>query len=134
MLDDETIPRLQARIVCGGANNQLAEPRHAGALAERGILYVPDYLANAGGVIDFHQERIDDAPAAVLAAVGRIEAITAEILADAAASGRSPQQIADQRVNARLRAARRPRPGGTSAAAQRRRRRGLRHEAAARPA
>jgi leucine dehydrogenase len=109
VLDDRTIPRLRARIVCGGANNQLAEPRHAGALAARGILYVPDYLANAGGVIDFHQERIDDSHAAVLAAVGRIEGITAEILRKAEASGRSPQEIADRRVKARLGAARRPR-------------------------
>ncbi|HSA81437.1 MAG TPA: Glu/Leu/Phe/Val dehydrogenase dimerization domain-containing protein [Geminicoccaceae bacterium] len=109
VLDDRTIPRLKARIVCGGANNQLALPRHAAALAARGILYVPDYLANAGGVIDFHQERIDDSRAAVLAAVGRIEGITAEILRKAEASGRSPHQIADQRVKARLAAARRTR-------------------------
>jgi leucine dehydrogenase len=109
VLDDRTIARLRARIVCGGANNQLAEPRHAARLASRGILYVPDYLANAGGVIDFHQERIDDSRAAVLAAVGRIEGITAAILRAAETSGRSPQQIADQRVRARLRAARRRR-------------------------
>jgi leucine dehydrogenase len=109
VLDDQTIPRLRARVVCGGANNQLAAPRHARALAGRDILYVPDYLANAGGVIDFHQERIDDSRAAVLAAVGRIEGITAEILRKAEASGRSPQEIADQRVRTRLRAARRGR-------------------------
>jgi leucine dehydrogenase len=109
VLDDQTIPRLRARVVCGGANNQLAAPRHARALAGRDILYVPDYLANAGGVIDFHQERIDDSRAAVLAAVGRIEGITAEILDQAQASGRSPQEIADRRVRARLGAARRRR-------------------------
>jgi leucine dehydrogenase len=109
VLDDRTIARLRARIVCGGANNQLAEPRHAARLARRGILYVPDYLANAGGVIDFHQERIDDSRAAVLAAVGRIEGITAAILRAAETSGRSPQRIADQRVRTRLRAARRRR-------------------------
>jgi len=109
VLDDQTIPRLRARIVCGGANNQLAEPRHAARLAERGILYVPDYLANAGGVIDFHQERIDDSRAAVLAAVGRIEDITTNILQAAQASGRLPQEVADRRVRARLRAARRRR-------------------------
>ena len=73
-------------------------------LAARGILYVPDYLANAGGVIDFHQERIDDSRAAVLAAVGRIEAITAEVLATAARTGRTPQAVADQKVQARLEA------------------------------
>jgi leucine dehydrogenase len=111
VLDDLTIPRLRARIVCGGANNQLALPRHAAMLAERGILYVPDYLANAGGVIDFHQERIDDARAAVLAAVARIEPITAEVLAVARRTGRMPQAVADQKVQARLEAARRARRG-----------------------
>ncbi len=104
VLNDHTLPRLRAKIVCGGANNQLALPRHADMLAERGILYVPDYLANAGGVIDFHQERIDDSRAAVLAAVGRIEAITAEVLSAAERTGRTPQAVADQKVRAQLRA------------------------------
>ena len=108
VLDDQTIPRLRAKIVCGGANNQLALPRHAAMLAARGILYVPDYLANAGGVIDFHQERIDNSRAAVLAAVGRIEGITAAILDAAAGSGQTPQAVADQQVAARLRAGRGP--------------------------
>ena len=82
-------------------------PRHADTLAERGILYVPDYLANAGGVIDFHQERIDDSSDAVLAAVGRIEGIAAEVLGAAARTGQTPQAVADQKVQARLQAARR---------------------------
>jgi leucine dehydrogenase len=51
VLNDETVPRVRAAIVCGGANNQLAEPRHGQQLADRGILYVPDYVANAGGVL-----------------------------------------------------------------------------------
>ena len=105
VLNDETIPRLRAKIICGGANNQLAQPRHADLLAARGILYVPDYLANAGGVIDFHQERIDDLRAAVLAAVGRIEGITAAILDVATSSGRTPQAVADDKVAARIQAA-----------------------------
>ena len=62
VLNDATIPCLRCRVVCGGANNQLAEARHDAALAVRGIVFVPDYLANAGGVIDFHQETIDDQP------------------------------------------------------------------------
>jgi leucine dehydrogenase len=51
ILNDETIPRLAARIVCGSANNQLREERHGDLLEERGILYAPDYIANAGGTI-----------------------------------------------------------------------------------
>lgn len=51
VLNDESIPKLKVEIVAGGANNQLLEPRHAELIAERGILYAPDYVANAGGVI-----------------------------------------------------------------------------------
>lgn len=51
VLDDETVPKIRASIVCGGANNQLADDRHGQMLADRDILYVPDYVANAGGVL-----------------------------------------------------------------------------------
>jgi leucine dehydrogenase len=47
----ETVPRLRCRIVAGSANNQLAEPEAAELLHERGILYAPDYVINAGGAI-----------------------------------------------------------------------------------
>jgi valine dehydrogenase (NAD+) len=56
-LDQETVDVLPARIVCGGANNQLAGPEIADRLVERGILYAPDYLVNAGGVIQVEDER-----------------------------------------------------------------------------
>jgi leucine dehydrogenase len=52
VLNDETIPRLSAEIVCGAANNQLLDARHGETLRERKILYVPDYAANAGGVVN----------------------------------------------------------------------------------
>lgn len=52
VLDRETIPKLRCELVVGAANNQLAEPADAERLAARGILYGPDYIANAGGVID----------------------------------------------------------------------------------
>ena len=51
VLNDETIPALRARVVAGGANNVLLEQRHGDELERRGILYVPDYVANAGGVL-----------------------------------------------------------------------------------
>lgn len=51
ILDDAGIARLRAPIVAGGANNQLARPQHGAALAARGILYAPDYVINAGGII-----------------------------------------------------------------------------------
>ena len=52
ILNDETIPKLKAKLVVGAANNQLLEPRHGDLLEQRGILYAPDYAANAGGIIN----------------------------------------------------------------------------------
>jgi leucine dehydrogenase len=51
VLSRDTIARLRCRVVAGAANNQLAEPEDAERLAERGILYAPDYVVNAGGII-----------------------------------------------------------------------------------
>jgi leucine dehydrogenase len=50
VINDQSIPQLRAQIVAGAANNQLLEDRHGEILKERGILYVPDYAANSGGV------------------------------------------------------------------------------------
>jgi valine dehydrogenase (NAD+) len=55
-LTDELVPRIKARVVCGAANNQLAHPGVEKALADRGVLYTPDYVANAGGVIQVADE------------------------------------------------------------------------------
>lgn len=52
VLNDQTIPQLKAALVVGAANNQLLEPRHGDLLEQRGIVYAPDYAANAGGVIN----------------------------------------------------------------------------------
>jgi leucine dehydrogenase len=52
VLNDQTIPDLKAKLVVGAANNQLLEPRHGDLLQQRGVLYAPDYAANAGGVIN----------------------------------------------------------------------------------
>jgi len=52
VLNDQTIPQLKATLVAGAANNQLLEPRHGDLLQQRGVLYAPDYAANAGGVIN----------------------------------------------------------------------------------
>ena len=57
IINDRTLPQLKAPVVAGAANNQLAEKRHGQALADRGILYAPDYVINAGGIIEiFHEE------------------------------------------------------------------------------
>lgn len=63
-INDESLPLLRAKVVAGAANNQLKEPRHGDALHEMGIVYAPDYVINAGGVINiadelngYHKER-----------------------------------------------------------------------------
>ncbi len=56
VINDGTVPRLRCKIVCGSANNQLHEPKHGKALAERGILYAPDFIANGGGVTNVADE------------------------------------------------------------------------------
>jgi leucine dehydrogenase len=56
IINDKTIPKLKVEIVAGAANNQLLEERHGDMLEDRGILYAPDYVANAGGVINVYGE------------------------------------------------------------------------------
>nr|MBA2565152.1 leucine dehydrogenase [Gemmatimonadota bacterium] len=56
VINDATLQQLRCRIVAGGANNQLAEPRHGDELMRRGILYAPDFVINAGGLINVYSE------------------------------------------------------------------------------
>ncbi len=56
IINDETLPRLKVEIIAGGANNQLLEERHGRILEEMGMQYAPDYVANAGGVINVFGE------------------------------------------------------------------------------
>lgn len=56
VINDQSIHQLKAKVVCGGANNQLAEARHGDHLRELGILYAPDYVANAGGLMNVFVE------------------------------------------------------------------------------
>lgn len=95
ILGPETIPRVQAAVVCGAANNQLASPsRDAAALAERGIVYVPDFLANRMGIVHCANEQygvVEDDPA-IAAHLDRdtpygVYRRTVEVLERAAAAG-----------------------------------------------
>ena len=56
VINDKTIPQLKVQVVAGAANNQLLEERHGELLEKKGILYAPDYVANAGGVINVYSE------------------------------------------------------------------------------
>lgn len=106
VLDDASIAGLTVEIVCGGANNQLAESRHATALAERGILYAPDYVVNSGGVINVSGELDPDGWSAdrCRAKADGIGDTLAEVFAHAAATGSSTdaaaRDIAARRIGA----------------------------------
>lgn len=101
ILDDAGIARLQAPIVAGGANNQLARPEHGSALAARGILYAPDYVINAGGIIAVALEylaREHGQPSSLDEVHRRLEEIPGRLTAiwdESKASGRSADQVAD---------------------------------------
>jgi leucine dehydrogenase len=56
VVNDRTLKGMRCKVVCGAANNQLAEDRHGMALMERGILYAPDYVVNAGGILNISVE------------------------------------------------------------------------------
>jgi valine dehydrogenase (NAD+) len=103
-LDDAVAAALSAQIVCGAANNQLAHPGVADTLAARGILYVPDFLVNSGGVIQVADElRGFDMDRARATAAG-IAATTLQVLGAARDAGVLPlaaaEKIAEERMAA----------------------------------
>ncbi len=101
ILDDGGVARINAPIVAGGANNQLARPEHGPALAARGVLYAPDYVINAGGIIAVTLEylaRQSGQHCAVEEVHARLAQIPARLTAiwqESDASGRSSDQVAD---------------------------------------
>jgi leucine dehydrogenase len=108
ILNDRTLPRLRAGIVAGAANNQLATPAHGLALQRRGILYAPDYVINAGGIIQVGAEITGGTTADV---EGRIRAIGDTLLsvfrvadAEAISASDAADRIAMDRIQARQRA------------------------------
>ncbi|QMU79723.1 Glu/Leu/Phe/Val dehydrogenase [Streptacidiphilus sp. PB12-B1b] len=101
-LDDATVAALTASVVCGAANNQLA---HAGVekdLADRGILYAPDYLVNAGGVIQVADEIEGFVFERAQAKAAKIFDTTLEIFARAQADGVPPAVAADRLAERRM--------------------------------
>ncbi|WP_068636941.1 Glu/Leu/Phe/Val dehydrogenase dimerization domain-containing protein [Thauera butanivorans] len=95
VLNDQTIPQLKAGIVAGAANNQLAEARHGVELMTRGILYAPDYVINAGGIIDVYHERIGFDRKALLSHIEGIHDNLMEIFERARKEERPTGEVAD---------------------------------------
>jgi len=106
-INDDTIPKLKCKIVCGGANNQLKEPAvHGKALKEKGIAYAVDYLANAGGVINVFHELAEDGyhEEASLRDIDRIYNRMLDILRISEETGQLTYQTADKMAEDRIEA------------------------------
>ena len=106
VLDDEVIDALAAGAVCGPANNPLADRSGADRLAARGILYAPDFVVNAGGVVylDLEAKRLGSR-AEIMDRVAGIGDAVRSLFGDASAQGITPLDAAEQRPAARLREA-----------------------------
>ncbi len=102
-LNERTIPRLRCRVVAGAANNQLEKPEDAGRLADRGILYAPDYVINGGGAMAFGLMEQGVAEAEEL--TERVRSIgerLREIFAEARSTGVTPAEAANRRARRSL--------------------------------
>jgi leucine dehydrogenase len=105
-LNDETIKKLKAKVVAGAANNQLAdEIRHGKMLLKKGVAYAPDFLINAGGIINVYAELEHYGKDEVIRKTENIYNTTLEIFAHAAASGctthEAAMNLAKSRIDAR---------------------------------
>ena len=106
-----TLGRLQARVVAGGANNQLADPEIGQALFDRGILYAPDYVINGGGIINVAGEiralsrREGFEPEWVEAKLARLMQTLEEVLDRSLAENRPTHEVANGIARARIAAA-----------------------------
>jgi leucine dehydrogenase len=106
VLSAETIPRLHCRAVVGAANDQLAEPADGDRLHARGILYGPDYLVNAGGLVSLLCEVGELDEDATIERVRDIGARLADLLRRSEAEHVPPHRMADRIVEEKLAAAR----------------------------
>jgi leucine dehydrogenase len=110
-VDAETLPRIRARIIAGGANNQLADAATVDALTARGIVYAPDFVINGGGIINVAAEiRALEAggaydPAWVETKLARLMVTLEEVLDRSLAEGLPTQDIAIETARARIAAA-----------------------------
>jgi leucine dehydrogenase len=101
-INDDTIPQFKVEIIVGGANNQLLEERHGDELQRQGILYTPDYAANAGGIINGCRELLSWEPSQSLAKVDEIYDTVLAIFDTATAAGIPTYKAADRLAEERL--------------------------------
>ncbi len=105
-LNATTIPEIRSKVICGAANNQLRTPGDGAALLNRGILYAPDYLVNAGGVVAIAPASEALTGEELKARISQIQETLAMVLRRADAEAVSPGIIADRIAEERIAAAR----------------------------
>ncbi|MGM9514069.1 Leu/Phe/Val dehydrogenase [Roseateles sp. DB2] len=103
VLNAQSIPAIQAKLIAGAANNQLATVADGDALQARGITYLPDYLVNAGGIVSVAREfRNEGEESKVMAEVSEIRGRVAELLERIKVSGNTPGREADAWARSKL--------------------------------
>jgi leucine dehydrogenase len=103
VLNAQSVPRLRARVIAGAANNQLAEEKDGTALHLAGVLYAPDYIVNAGGIISVAREYFGGATdAQVTGEIHEIPARLTDIFERARRDNRPTYAIADQMARERI--------------------------------
>jgi len=95
ILDDVSVPKVKAKVIAGGANNQLARQDHGEALRGRGILYAPDYVINGGGIIAVAGQMFDWSDAEIERRVRSIAETLSQIFRRASSEGAPTSLIAD---------------------------------------
>lgn len=98
----QTLPELNCKIIAGAANNVLADIQFADSLHKRGILYAPDYVINAGGLIYISYEHTTYTTPEIMATVGRIRDRLDQVFARAASEDRSPLGVANTMAEERI--------------------------------
>jgi leucine dehydrogenase len=103
VINDDTLGRLKAKIIAGAANNVLEDSqRHGTRLHELGFIYVPDYVINAGGLINVYQERIGYNKEASMAAIDLIYDRTREIIRESSQTQVPTYLVADRMAERRI--------------------------------
>ena len=102
ILDARSTRKLRVPVVAGAANNQLATPEDGEALRAAGVLYAPDYVINAGGIISVAREYYGGTEAQVIEDIQGIPARLTEIFERARREGRAPNEVADRMARERL--------------------------------
>lgn len=101
-LNDQTIPLIKAKVIAGAANNQLASTEHDQMLLDSGILYAPDYVINAGGIIDIYYERVGHDYQRVKAHIETISDTLNEIFDRSEQTGQPTGVVADRLAEERF--------------------------------